>query len=558
MADIHAASRDALIEADEKFKAGDLAAAEECYNKVHFEECDDADVVFQAYNNRGALRIKQGSMALAIEDFEAALKLKPGEADVWYNLGAAQRNAGQVAEAVAAFDMCLAASPDLYVCVCSRAEALSALGRNDDAVEAAKRAISLNAKEGRGYVALGYAHLKRSAHADAAAAFEEAVACGDDTAATKQLASLAASLAADAEARAGHFDAAIGLYGKALDRAEDGSASATTTRYNYALTLMNAGKADESLAQLKEVLAADNEHAEAHNALGLALLSRGDPAAARDHLAVASRLAPDDVERLYNLGVAKLKLKELGDAADMFKQVLDKDPSHAMSKEALDAINSVSAAAASKKQPVVEGSAPATAENTINNNGTGDPPPPPKQQATATKKSWSPKPADEPAKPAKKPWSQKLADEPAKPAKKPWSPKPAEPKPADEPPKPLKKTWSPKPAEPKPADEPPKPAGAAKKPWPPKPAEAAGPEPGAAAAEPKPAAAPFKGDKEYAFHPYSELQSPGPYPEDVYIHEREMHLSDEEFVQVIGVTKDVYVKWAKWKKDGKKRSTKLF
>lgn len=341
MADIHALSRDALIEADEKFKAGDLDAAEEAYNKVHFEECTDADVTFRAYNNRGALRIKRGRMHDAVIDFEAALKLKPNEADVWYNLGAARRNAGQVQKAVEAFDRCLELSPELYVCICSRAEALSAIGRNDEALEAASRAITLDAKCARGYVALGYAHLKRSEHEQASSFFEHAIKRGDDTAATKQLASLAASLAADDRARLSDFEGALALYAAALDRAEPCSVSGTTMRYNYALTLMKAGKTDQSICQLREVLKVDANHAEAHNALGLTLLQQGDAWGAIDHLDHARQLAPDDLERLYNFGVAKLKLKDFDSAAAIFKLVLDRDPKHAMSREALDAVKAV-------------------------------------------------------------------------------------------------------------------------------------------------------------------------------------------------------------------------
>mmetsp|Transcript_16877 Transcript_16877/g.68090 ORF Transcript_16877/g.68090 Transcript_16877/m.68090 type:complete len:108 (+) Transcript_16877:615-938(+) len=64
--------------------------------------------------------------------------------------------------------------------------------------------------------------------------------------------------------------------------------------------------------------------------------------------------------------------------------------------------------------------------------------------------------------------------------------------------------------------------------------------------------------RHYPIYPYEALRAPGPFPDDVRVGEREMHLSDEEFVRVIGVTKDVFAQQPKWKKDAKKRASQLF
>ena len=67
------------------------------------------------------------------------------------------------------------------------------------------------------------------------------------------------------------------------------------------------------------MLAADPAHAEAHNALGLSLLQSDDARGALAHLREAAERTPDDNERLYNLGVCKLKLKDYASRARVSK-----------------------------------------------------------------------------------------------------------------------------------------------------------------------------------------------------------------------------------------------
>lgn len=470
-------SRHALILADEKFKEGDLEGAERAYNEVRFEECKDVDVAFQAYNNRGALRIKQGSTFLASRDFEAALRLKPDEADVWYNLGASRRNGGNLESAVEAFDRCLELSPDMYLCICSRAEALTALGKIEEATTCATRAVELDSSRDRGYVALGYARLKAGSHEDAASSFEEAMKKGDASLTTKKLSSLAHSLAADSAARSGDCAKAVVLYRKALEKAEPPS-SAVTIRYNYALTLMNAGQLNESTAQLEEVLRVDAEHSEARNAIGLALLQQGDAATALNHLDKARALAPNDVERLYNYGVAKLKTKDVDGAEQVFEDVLKRDPKHALAAEALESI-SKGKADENNKVKGVPASPSRTREARTNREEEEEDSirllkTPPTQSDEEQEKDDS---FDDAA---------TIED--------------------------INELLQQNDSE----------------------------------------------SEEFPVHPFEKLQAPGPFPEGVAHDKREMYLSDDQFEELFGVTKEEFAAQPKWKRETKKKQLKLF
>ena len=66
-------ARHALLKADALFKAGDLDGAEAAYDAIDFATCNEVEVVFQAFNNRGALMVRRGRAAEAIANFESAV-----------------------------------------------------------------------------------------------------------------------------------------------------------------------------------------------------------------------------------------------------------------------------------------------------------------------------------------------------------------------------------------------------------------------------------------------------------------------------------------------------
>lgn len=59
-------------------------------------------------------------------------------------------------------------------------------------------------------------------------------------------------------------------------------------------------------------------------------------------------------------------------------------------------------------------------------------------------------------------------------------------------------------------------------------------------------------------HPKVDLISPGPYPPDVDVLQREIYLNDQDFHQLLGMSQEVFAKLPKWKQVIKKKSCGLF
>ncbi|KAK7241844.1 protein N-acetylglucosaminyltransferase [Aureococcus anophagefferens] len=240
--------------------------------------------------------VRRGRAAEAIANFESAVAVDDSDGDAWFNLARGGATLGGVDEAVDAFDRCLALGPT-FAAVVGRAEALAALGRHE---EAAAAAAPPRARAGdAGHVALGYARLRTGDAPGAAAALRAAADAGDgsrdDGAAPLRRRSTRTCW------RAGRPLRRPGALPVGPGRRR---------RRGGALQLRAAAAAERRRRRRRRRARARRREpapTAAHNALGLALLQRGDAAGAEPHLAKTSDLAPGDSERSYNVGVCLLK-----------------------------------------------------------------------------------------------------------------------------------------------------------------------------------------------------------------------------------------------------------
>jgi Flp pilus assembly protein TadD len=97
-------------------------------------------------------------------------------------------------------------------------------------------------------------------------------------------------------------------------------------RTGLGLALIARGEWAAAGEQLSQAVAADDGLAVAHDALGLALERQGHTEAAREHYRTAARLQPASYEPLNNLGVSYLRTGEFPAAVEALEEASRREP----------------------------------------------------------------------------------------------------------------------------------------------------------------------------------------------------------------------------------------
>jgi len=229
---------------------------------------------WMAHNNLGAYLTEHGRLDEAIAHLEAAVKLKPDQADAHNNLGnALSKVPGRSAEAVAEFEAALRLDPGMT-------EAHANLG------------WALANTPGR--LAEGITHLRAALHGNAD---------------NPQFAQAHANLGVALARTPGGLREAVAELESALRLDPD----RPDIRNDLAIALAGTGRPKEAIAQFERVLATAPNNPEAHNNLGNVLMSLGRGPEAVSHYRAAIRQRPDFVEAHFNLARA---LRNDADAAE--------------------------------------------------------------------------------------------------------------------------------------------------------------------------------------------------------------------------------------------------
>ncbi|HEX4122440.1 MAG TPA: tetratricopeptide repeat protein [Verrucomicrobiae bacterium] len=184
-----------------------------------------------AHNNLGTAFLNEGKVEQAIQQFAAAMEIKPGDADAHYSLGTALLQSGRVKQAIVQFKAAIQIMPD-------------------DADAHYNLALALR-QEGniKGAIAQFQSALKFDPH-NAGAEYNLAVALR----------------------QVGNVDGAIAHYQKAIQL----NPTSADAHNNLANALLQQGKVDEAIAHFQTALQIDPGSAKAHNNLGNALLKKGN------------------------------------------------------------------------------------------------------------------------------------------------------------------------------------------------------------------------------------------------------------------------------------------
>jgi tetratricopeptide (TPR) repeat protein len=186
----------------------------------------------------------------AIVHLRAAVRLRPGDATAWNNLGFALRRAGDTEEAIDALRRAAQHAPDLAVAQRNLAQALDEAGRPAEALEHYERAVRLDPDSAEAHAALGHALHVAGRNAEALGRLEDAARLAPD--APEHLRNLAWVLSTTA--RPG--DVAIARAVELAERAAARSARRDpSTLRVLAAVYSRAGRPTEAIAVAREAIA---------------------------------------------------------------------------------------------------------------------------------------------------------------------------------------------------------------------------------------------------------------------------------------------------------------
>jgi eukaryotic-like serine/threonine-protein kinase len=247
----------------------------------------------------GELRARTGRAAEAIPQFQEALRIQPNSLDALLGLAVAYHLAGRPAEAESTARRAMALQPAYWASYNALGGFYYRQGDYPRAIEMFKRVVELTPDNVRGYNNLGGAYQQADQFDKARGAYRNSIRVKPSDGAYSNLGSLEFLMGRYREA-ADAFENAIKLTpGKALYWRNLGDADRWATDLK--------SKAPEAyrraIALAGQDLTVNPKDASTHVTLAVCLGKTGDFAKAREHMAKALELSPEDPNTLYQAAV---------------------------------------------------------------------------------------------------------------------------------------------------------------------------------------------------------------------------------------------------------------
>jgi predicted O-linked N-acetylglucosamine transferase (SPINDLY family) len=236
----------------------------------------------QLWKILGVSRQMQGKSAL--DAFQRAARLLPGDAEAHYNLGVAQQQSGHVNDAAASFERALEIQPEFAMAHNNLGNARQDLGQLQQAAASYRRALELQADFAEAHNNLGNVQKRLERLDDAVLSYRQALALQPDF---------------------------------------------VEAHNNLGAVQQLLGHLDEAEASYRETLRLSPDFVEAHSNLGNVLRLQGKPEQALESCGRALQLSPDYADALANGGLALKELGRFDEAAGCFRRVLELRPENA-------------------------------------------------------------------------------------------------------------------------------------------------------------------------------------------------------------------------------------
>jgi tetratricopeptide (TPR) repeat protein len=238
--------------------------------------------VWTGYLRLGTCRMELQQHEQAVAALQEAQKAQPRDLKVNYTLATAFRRAGQLDQAESVLKGLADLNPqDASTYYSDIIKMYDEAGRNENAIEAAKKVIELNPKSEMAVYNLAIMFQKLKRYEEAIAAFEQALAIKPD------------------------YDVAY---------------------YNIGSCYLNLKKYKESIEAFRNYVALVPDNADAWLQIGVGYMQLKDFESALDPLKKCVELRPDYGVALFNLAVVYLNLKDNYSARDVYRTLMNIDP----------------------------------------------------------------------------------------------------------------------------------------------------------------------------------------------------------------------------------------
>jgi protein O-mannosyl-transferase len=278
----------------------------------------------EVFNNSGVALMALGNAPEAVRSYREALRLAPTYALAHHNLAGALAALGDRPSAIREYEEALRIKPDYAEAHRDLAKVLALDGRVEDAARELREALRITPDDSDAHHDLGVTLDRAGRFDDAIAEYREALRKSPADAAT--LRDLATALA-----HAGKLGDAISQYQEALRLAPDDAEG----HNGLAMALAWAGQPDEAAREFETSLRLNPNYADAHNNLGTLLLSQGRLREAIAHYEQAVRLRPDTAGAHAHLGTALASAGRLDAAVAEFREAVRLEPGSAENRELL-------------------------------------------------------------------------------------------------------------------------------------------------------------------------------------------------------------------------------
>lgn len=257
----------------------DFAKAADAYERFLKLNPENA---WTGYLRLGSSRMELQQYDLAVAALQEAQKAQPRDLKVNYSLAMAHRKAGQFEQAEAVLkNMAEINPPDASTYYSDIVKMYDEAGRNENAIEAARKVIELNPKSEMAVYNLAIMFQKLKRYEEAIATFQQALAIKPD------------------------YDVAY---------------------YNIGSCYLNLKKYKESIEAFRNYVALVPDNADAWLQIGVSYMQLKDFESALEPLKKCVELRPDYGVALFNLAVVYLNLKDNFSAREIYRTLVNVDP----------------------------------------------------------------------------------------------------------------------------------------------------------------------------------------------------------------------------------------